>query len=253
MSVAPASPSVTPRHYQAICGLALAGVMMLQVQQSTMALHISLGVTVLIGFIGVRALLYRSHISPMLVLITLALPYLFEQYYTNQGFTAPAQSGRVFDVADVLLCVAALTYFIGHYRLNCLWFGVLPDAARGGASAASGPPRVRSLESLSAGELVGLVFTVPALALLAQFVFLFLTMRWRLIDMSPGTRQLAAVTWALFLGVFLAAHAFRYWRRLGMDGVSARLMLQDLLWQETRGEQRRISRWLAWSRLRRRK
>ena len=53
--------------------------------------------------------------------------------------------------------------------------------------------------------------------------------------------------------MFLAAHVFRYWRRLQMDRVSAMLMLQDLLWHETRGEQRRISRWIAWKRLRSRK
>jgi hypothetical protein len=31
------------------------------------------------------------------------------------------------------------------------------------------------------------------------------------------------------------------------------LFLQDELWKETRGEQRRINRWRAWARLRQRK
>jgi len=53
--------------------------------------------------------------------------------------------------------------------------------------------------------------------------------------------------------MFLASHGFRYWRRVQMDRVSALLMLQDILWNETRGEQRRINRWLAWRKLRDRK
>ena len=36
-------------------------------------------------------------------------------------------------------------------------------------------------------------------------------------------------------------------------GLEAKLFLQDTLWQETRREQRRIQRWLVWSRLRRRR
>jgi hypothetical protein len=36
-----------------------------------------------------------------------------------------------------------------------------------------------------------------------------------------------------------------------MSVAEANLFLQDILWQETRGDQRRISRWFAWARLRR--
>jgi hypothetical protein len=53
--------------------------------------------------------------------------------------------------------------------------------------------------------------------------------------------------------MFLAAHAFRYWRRLQMDRTTAILMLQDILWRETRSEQRGINRWIVWRKLRGRK
>ena len=254
-----ASPKVTPRHYQAVCGLALTGLMLLQLQQSTMATHITVLVSVLIGFIGVRALIYRSRISPMLVLLTFALPYVFEQYHANQNSNPDYPNSRCLDVADVLICVAAMTYFIAHYRLNGLWFGVLPDASRRPSAGSTGnvakpaPPIARSEESLSPGELLALVFTIPAFALLAQFALLLLAQRFSLLEMGSGLRQLVVVAWTFLLTMFLAAQAFRYWRRLQMDRVSAMLMLQDLLWHETRGEQRRISRWIAWKRLRSRK
>ena len=31
-----------------------------------------------------------------------------------------------------------------------------------------------------------------------------------------------------------------------MDEATARLLLQDEVWKETRGEQRRLNRWLTW-------
>jgi hypothetical protein len=34
-----------------------------------------------------------------------------------------------------------------------------------------------------------------------------------------------------------------------MDRFTAQLMLQDILWQQTRGEQRRIQRWIVWKKL----
>jgi hypothetical protein len=35
-----------------------------------------------------------------------------------------------------------------------------------------------------------------------------------------------------------------------MTAEEATLFLQDVLWKETRGEQRRLNRWSAWARLR---
>ncbi len=251
MSQPAASPAakVTPRHYQAVCALSLSGLMLLQLQQSTLAAHISLLVGVLIGFIGVRALYYRSRMSPMLVLIAIALPNIFEQYYANQNSNPDMQPHRFLDLADVLICVTALTYFIGHYRLNGLWYGVVPVSTSAVRRDQGRLPGSRSEESLSAAELVALVFTIPAFALLAQFAFLLLAQRWTLLELGPRPRQFLAVAWILFVVMFLAAHAFRYWQRLQMDRISAMLMLQDILWNETRGEQRRIQRWLAWVRL----
>jgi hypothetical protein len=244
---------ITPRHYQALCGLSLAGIVLLQLQQSTLATHITLLVSVLIGFIGWRAIVYRTRISPMLVQMVFALPSAVGQYTLNQTMGADAQSPRVFEVADVLMCVAALAYFIGHYRLNGLWHGVLPPDARVAAPVAGaqpGPPRVRSEESLSVAELATLVFAVPAFAVLAQLALLMLQHRWPVLESMPRARPLLLAAWTLVLGMFLVGLVFRYWQRLQMDRVSAMLLLQDILWHDTRGEQRRVSRWIAWKRLR---
>ena len=106
---------------------------------------------------------------------------------------------------------------------------------------------------MTAAELITLVFMVPAFALLAEFACLLLVQSGPPIDLPPRWKQFLAVAWILLLVMFVAALGFRHWRRLQMDRISAMLMLQDILWNETRGEQRRISRWLAWVRLKERK
>jgi hypothetical protein len=246
---------ITPSHYQAVCGLALSAIVLIQMQQSILLPEVAIVVSVLIGVVGALGIFYRSRLSPLTVFIALAAPQIIEQLYASQYYGVESPSMRFLDVADALLCVAALTYFIGHYRLHGLWFGVLPADPRQPADKVEKPkpPHVRSEESMTAAELITLVFMVPAFALLAEFAFLLLAQSWVGIDLPPRWKQFLAVAWLLLLVLFVAAQGFRHWRRLQMDRVSAMLMLQDILWNETRGEQRRISRWLAWTRLKERK
>ena len=205
---APTVASISPRHYQAMCGLALSAIVLLQVQQSSLLPHVSLVVNVLIGLVGVLGVFYRARLSPLFVLLAIAAPHWIEQYYSNQSLNPDTRRMAFLDVGDVLLCIATLTYFIGHYRLQGLWFGVLPVDARMpslGKGEKPAPPRVRSEESLTAVELVNLVFTVPAFALLADFTCLLLKQRWPVIDLPPRWKQFLAVGWTLLLLVFLAA------------------------------------------------
>ena len=59
-----------------------------------------------------------------------------------------------------------------------------------------------------------------------------------------GTRPVV-LSGALLLGLF-ALLGYRGWQRQSAD--EAALFLRDTLWAETRREQRRIQRWLAWRR-----
>ena len=248
---APPAPVVTPRFYQAVCGLALSAIVLFQMQQSGLLGGVALVVAVLVAFIGLLGVYFRIKLSPTLVLLAIGLPQIVEQYYANQYGNPDGRPVRFLDITDVLLCIAALTYFIGHYRLHGLWFGVLPPDARFKTKPGEkpAPPRVRSEESLSVTELVTLVFMVPALVFAAELAYLFLRQPMGVLDLPPRWKQLVLAAWLLLLVMFLVAHLFRHWRRLQMDRVSALLTLQDILWNETRGEQRRINRWLAWKKL----
>jgi hypothetical protein len=229
-------PKVTLRHYQAICGIALVAVFLLQMQR-----ELPLVLNVLMLFLGALSILFPVRLSPILTLACLAAAHLAEQHSQNQIFHPDFRSFRLLDISDVLLCMAVLAYVIGQYRLNGLRFGITPHASHN---------EPRSQDSLSAAELVALVFPVPLAALVAELVLLLLRQRWEMLGLDAQWRQIFALTWAIVIGLFVAAQAFRYWRRLQMDRAMALLALQDVVWNETRGEQRRIFRWIVWGELR---
>ena len=234
--------AISPRHYQALCGLALAAVFLVQLQQSSLAAPITVLANLFVAFIGTLGILYRVRLSPIFVLIALAVPQLIEQHQTNLLFQPDFRRFRFLDISDVLLCIAMLTYLIGQYRLHGLWFGILPGDPRHA-------DRARSEGSLSAAEMVALIFPVPIFALLAEFAAVLLKQHWTFLDVKPREQQSLVVAWSLLLAMFLGAQAFRYWKRLQMDRFSAQLLLQDVLWQQTRREQRRVNRWSVWKRL----
>ena len=237
----PTATAITPRHYQALCGLALAAMFLLQMQQ-----NILLFFNLMMLALGALAILRFASLSPVLVLVALAGGQLFDQHQQN-GFFDPdhLRSYRSLNINNVLFCMATLTYLIGHYRLYGLRFGVLPFDARQGSAAV----QARSVETLSAVELASLVIPIPLCALLADFTAVLLRQPWTVVGYLPREKQLLTIGWAVLLALFVAAHGFRYWRRLQMDRATALLLLQDVVWNETRGEQRQLNRWIVWKKL----
>jgi len=237
----PSASRVTARHYQAMCGLALAAIFLVQVQHSPLGMPITLLANLFVVFIGMLGILYRVRLNPIFALFALAVPQLIEQ---SQVFSRDQRGARFLDVADVIVCVGVLTYLIGQYRLHGLWFHVVPLDPRVPAER-----QTRSQGTLSLAELSALIFPIPICVLLAEIAALLLKQPWSLGKLPTQWNQFLAVAWVILLALFLSAHAFRYWRRRQMDRVSAQLLLQDVLWQQTRGEQRRVNRWLAWKHL----
>ena len=235
----PANVPITPRHYQVLCALALATVFILQMQQG-----IDLFINLMTLFAGVLGVFYRIRIGPIAVMIGLAAGQFRDQYYLNE-FAAPIHPASSFNVETLALSMAVLTYIVGQYRLQGLWFGVLPSDRRHESTAA----QARSTASLTPAELAALVVPIPLCAVLADCGRFILRQHWTVVGLPPRWKQFFAAAWFVLLVVFVAAHAFRYWRRLQMDRATAQMLLQDLLWNETRGEQRRLNRWIVWRKL----
>lgn len=240
-------PGVGPRHYQALCGVAL-GVMILVLWQQDLAL-----ISLVMAGIGAVALGLRLAINPLFMLLPLALGQVYAWIQRNRMMPGRARPPVLLDVEDVVLCIAALIYLAGHYRLHSLWFSAVPadPRLRKAAKPPDRPaPQARPAGTVTLRELVWFVLTPPAFALLAQGLWFLLPVRWRLPGLPPEWTRLLVIVWVLVVGLFVASQFFRYARRLHMDRRTARLLLQDVVWNETRGEQRRINRWLAWRKVR---
>lgn len=243
-------PPVQPLHYQVLCGIALAAIFLVQLQQGLLLW----GMIVLL--IGAAAVL-RARISPLLVV----LPLVGAQLYLRYLFPIGRQRDAL-QVEDVVLCAATLAYVAGHYRLLALWRSILPSDPRQIYHKGAGvivplsrlgkvAPQHRPVALLSRGELAWFVLQLPLFALLAQAVWIVLGARRNLHELEPRLLQIMHASWVLVLGLLLVGQLFRVVRLLRMDRVTAQMVLQDTLWHETRREQRRIGRWLAWWNLRR--
>jgi hypothetical protein len=185
-------------------------------------------------------------------------------------------------VSDLLLAAAVLAYMAAHYRLISLTRFAFPrdprslgqPAPRGRRPTLEVPAR-RSPETATPGELFLLLASLPLVCGLAlvcqqwlvpaettpddlrvdmnsyeQVEQFFLSGGQALVDALWRSRPLL---WWLGGGVVLISALLNYlgWRR--MTATEAALALQDTVWTETRGEQRRINSWLVWARLRRRR
>jgi hypothetical protein len=250
-----AQPAV--RAYMVLALAALAVIFSTQLEQGA-----GLGslLVLLAGLLGVTA---RLHAAPLLFLLVLVAQQILWRV-SHPGFHRGVAPPSVLQVSDVVLCGAVLAYVMAHYRLQGLLGDVVPREPR----RREGPPRWRfwryywlprpaperrSRRGVSATEIPILLLTLPAAALGAQFIWAVLAPRWGPLQLAPPVWRLLVLAWGLTVALLLVGTVLQQWRRRQMSVEEARLLLQDALWLETRREQGRINRWLAWARLRRRR
>jgi hypothetical protein len=105
----------------------------------------------------------------------------------------------------------------------------------------------RPAGSVTASEIQRFLMTLPLWILLALVA-------WRMTRQGGGNPGLKpavwhgiVLAWLIGLTAYVAASAIGYWQRRHMSVAEATIYLQDQLWAETRREQRRLNRWLAWA------
>jgi hypothetical protein len=212
-------------------------------------------VPVLIGLVGV---LLGWSAAPGLYLVTLAGALV---YHARMYPVVVFPEQRPSPLPTVLLAAASLTYVAAQMRvLTLMRHGVPPDPRRHlrppgqrvrGRWFLPAPPAGRSAARVGAGEMAGLLAGAVVFAVVAFLLLTRLT-----VEDSPQPNllpaewwQIALVLWAAGVGV-AAAYAFlSYLGRANASPEESALYLQDQLWTATRGEQRRINRWLTWARL----
>jgi hypothetical protein len=242
--------------YQLVC---LAGLGLILVPQ--LALGIGL-VEMFLVVLGLAGVLTRWRLAPAVVLGLLTVgqlsqPYLWGGRGWQQGW------GWAFQLNDLMLCCGVLAYVAGHFRLQGLASHLLPVDHR----LRSGVRRRgllgfwkadivyhrRAARLVTPAELALFILTLPLWAVLAQLAWGWLARRGSVLGMPLPLTRFVLLTWLLAVGALLLASFLTYWKRRQMTPAEATLLLQDTLWRETRREQRRLQRWLAWSRLRRKR
>jgi hypothetical protein len=161
-------------------------------------------------------------------------------------FALPFSRRAALSLSDLVLCGAALAYVVAHYRMQSLVHRIFPfdprvRSKRRGAGGSSGCRPTR----LADGQEVGfLLLTLPFWAFVVQLTWRQLPLNWG----TTGDPWLAVpVLLTLGLALTVLSSALGYWRQRWLRPEEARLFVQDVLWQETRAEQRRVNRWLVWA------
>ena len=162
---------------------------------------------------------------------------------------------------DGLLSVCVLAYLVGHYRLQSLIYHVVPPDPRLQIRAVVvkgrkptptapllNPRRLPGLLTQWELPLLGVVTLVSALG--AEYVWLYLRGLKTPLQMWLGGWQTVTFVWVSACLLLLAWAGFGYYGRHRAKREQSLLYLQDQLWLETRREQGRISRWVAWARVR---
>ncbi len=194
--------------------------------------------------VGAAGLAFRWRSAPLVLLAAVAIGQLGPSWYFGP-YLVPRRGPLVTGLA---VCAATLAYVVAQYRLVGLTVGVFPPDPR--APRDRPPPRN---ESAGPRELTAALLAVVAATVGAFFLWEVLgevAVPWR--GVPPVHWRLGLLAWVLLGGLGTAAAVIGHlgWRRLSR--AEAAVFLQDALWHETRGEQRRINRWRVWGRLRRR-
>jgi hypothetical protein len=209
----------------------------------------------LVGAVGVAT---RWGSAPTMLLLTVAV------CLNTPSSTLPLSGRRMpLRVSDLLLCGAVLAYVAAHYRYQCLAVNVFPPDPRRRESpqhrkttflGLRRPPEVvqqrRSPGLVSQWEVGLLVLSLPVWSGLAQVWWNWLPGQWGNPALPAPLWRAMLLVWVLGVGVLAAAAILDYWGRRRLTAEEATLFLQDVLWHETRREQRRLNRWLAWARIR---
>jgi hypothetical protein len=244
---------VGPIHYQILCA---AGLLLIFLAQFDQGLFLG---NLLVVCIGVLGILSKVRAGPLLLLFAVGAAQFGNHLFVYQGF-ALDEVRPPLHIRDLILAIGLVTFVAANYRLQSLWIHILPDDPRQRRQTtqqlgrwrrhAFEPVRQkRSPKLLTPQEIARFVLTLPLWALAGQAAWIVIARPWTLSVFQPRLHRLIALSWLLIVGLLVIGTILSHWRRRQMTRAAAQVSLQDTLWRETRREQRRIFRWLAWRKL----
>jgi hypothetical protein len=257
MNDAPApAVRVGPIHYQILCAAGLLAMFLAQFYQG------DFWGCLLIGCVGLLGLVSSWRVAPLLVLLVVAGTqwYFHWQRYRSVQVDEPY---TLLNLRDLGLAIGLITYVATHYRLQSLYASILPFDRRQRELQQRQRGRRRwrefvAVQQKRAGrlltpqEIARFVLTLPLAALAGQALWLVIARPWTATVFHDRAHRLITLTWLLIMGLLIVGTILAHWRRrsaFGGNRAAAAVYLQDVLWRESRREQRRTFRWLAWRRL----
>lgn len=244
---------VGPIHYQILCGAGLLAIFFAQLDQGVFWGNL------LVGCVGLLGMISSWRQAPLLSMLAFAGAQIHFHWQLYHEFQAD-EPIRLLNLRDLVMAIGLIAFVAAHYRRQSLAASILPA-----------DPRQRELKQRRRGrwhwrefvaaeqkrgsrlmtpqEIARFVLILPLAALAGQLLWLLIARPWTAAVFPERAHRLIALAWLLTMGLLIAATILAHWRRRQMDGTAAALYLQDTLWRETRREQRRTFRWLAWRRL----
>jgi hypothetical protein len=215
----------------------------------------------LVLLIGMLGIFGHFSAAPLLLLATVgAGEFLVRQTIFGRPLGPVGQSSWTFNPIDFLQCLAVIGYLICQLRLHTLTANLFPRDPRLRQEPARHkqmPYRLRrklaqkrSAEVFNPVEVAVFLLALPVWVLLAFAIWGRVAAVHRIYGLSQETSQIFLLAWVIFVLLMLAAGILGYWRWRLWNASEAQLFLQDTYWRETRREQRRQYRWLAWARVR---
>jgi len=177
--------------------------------------------------------------------------------------------GEAEPLLDMLLAAAVVFYVACHYRLLAVTSNLFPverkrrerGPVEGGGRLvlAPVPPQKRSAPVVEPAEAAPLLVGALTATCLAEFLWLWLSLRdpagdldsliqlGTAIRIHDGLWRLLVLAWVAFVVLVPLTGLLSYLGQLRLTPAEAGLYLQDQLWRQTRREQARLNRWLAWA------
>lgn len=245
---------VGPVHYQILCGAGLLLIFLAQLDQGLMAANL------LVVCVGLLGLVSKLRMMPLLLFLTFAGVQIGHHALLYRGNFNVEDIRPLVHVRDLALAIGLIAYLAASYRLQSLAAHILPpdvrqrrdkphQVGRRWGRQYETVPQKRSAGLLTPQEIAQFVLALPLWAILGQAAWLVVAQPWTLTVFPVRLHRLIAFAWLLIVGAVVVGTILAHWRRRQMDPEAAALYLQDTLWKETRREQRRTFRWLAWRQL----
>jgi hypothetical protein len=251
------------RNYEYFSFAALVMVVLIMVQRGSGLLAVMPFLVGLGGIVGA----WRAGVPLFLLAATFAIACinapLFRRMFTSAWDHDP--------VSDFLLGAAVLGYAAGQCRLQGASRSVLPPDPRQKRGKMPADLKAPGRQGEFGREMLVLAMAVTLWAALAPVFWEKLPVLgrgampepvWRVLaplvesgrydavsDVWARVWRLGVLAWVLIVGTFVCRALLRLLSKAVPE--EALMYIQDIFWRETRGEQRRLFRWLAWARLRR--